>query len=71
MARHTAATMLLDSGLDIAEVQQAMGWRDIRTARRYAAPSLTQAKRAAEAAEAALFRPVADLAEHRARKAAG
>ncbi|OKI47257.1 tyrosine-type recombinase/integrase [Micromonospora sp. CB01531] len=71
VARHTAATMLLDSGLDIADVQQAMGWRDIRTARRYAAPSLTQAKRAAEAAEKALFRPVTDLAERRVRKAAG
>lgn len=71
VARHTAATMLLDSGLDISAVQQAMGWRDIRTARRYAAPSLGQARRAAEAAEAALFRPVSDLAEHRARKSAG
>ncbi|GIM87219.1 tyrosine-type recombinase/integrase [Salinispora arenicola] len=72
VARHTAATMLLlNAGLDISAVQQAMGWRDIRTARRYAAPSLGQAKRAAEAAETALFRPVSDLAEHRARKTAG
>lgn len=71
VARHTAATMLLDSGLDISAVQQAMGWRDIRTARRYAAPSLGQAKRAAEAAETALFLPVSDLAEHRARKSVG
>jgi integrase len=71
VARHTAATMLLDAGQDMATVQQVMGWSDIRTARRYAAPSAKLTQRAAKATEAALFRPVTNLVERRARRAAG
>ncbi|QDY11399.1 hypothetical protein FJK98_02200 [Micromonospora sp. HM134] len=71
IARHSAATMLLDAGQDMATVQQVMGWSDIRTARRYATPSTALGRGAAKAAERALFRPVADLGERRRRKAAG
>jgi integrase len=70
VVRHSAASMLLDAGQDIATVQRVMGWADIRTARRYATPSRRLTERAASAAEKALFRPVTDLAERR-RKATG
>lgn len=71
VVRHSAASMLLDAGQDIATVQRVMGWADIRTARRYATPSRRLTERAASAAEKALFRPVTDLGERRGRKAAG
>ncbi|MGC4770116.1 tyrosine-type recombinase/integrase [Micromonospora sp. DT44] len=71
VARHSAATMLLDAGHDSATVQKVMGWADIRTARRYATPSEKLSRQAAQTAERVLFRPVSDLAERRARKAAG
>jgi integrase len=71
VARHSAATMLLDAGQDIATVQRVMGWSDIRTARRYATPSAELARGAAQAAEDALFGPVVDLAARRRRKATG
>ena len=35
MLRHTAATLALDAGRDIVEVQEMLGHRDIKTTRRY------------------------------------
>lgn len=71
VVRHTAATMLLDAGQDIATVQQVLGHSDIRTTRGYAKPGARRTASAARAAEAALFRPVTDLGERRRRRAAG
>lgn len=54
--RHTAATMLLDLGVDIAVVQEVLGHADVRMTRAYQSVS-TQATRAAAKKMDALFRP--------------
>jgi integrase len=71
VTRRTAATMLHDGGEDIVTIQHVLGHADIRTTRRYMPASARRTAGAAKTAERALFAPVADLGERRARKAAG
>lgn len=54
-ARHTAGTMMVGTGTDIAVVQELLGHTDIRTTREYVDIAAELKKQAAERVAAALF----------------
>jgi len=64
--RHSAATLLLEMGEELAVVQEVLGHADIRTTRGYAKVSVGLTRRAADRMEKGLFgRPATDLATRR------
>jgi integrase len=71
--RHTAATMMLELGVDIAVVQEVLGHADIRTTRGYQTVRTEATKRAAKRMGGALFSggSVTDLVTERGRRRSG
>lgn len=71
--RHTAATMMLELGVDIAVVQEVLGHADIRTTRGYQTVRTEATKRAAKRMGGALFSGarVTDLVTERERRRSG
>lgn len=65
--RHTAATLLLDLGVDLAVVQEILGHSDVRTTRGYTKVKVGLTRRAARKMDGTLFkpRPATDLATRR------
>ena len=64
--RHTAATLLIDNGVDIAVIQEVLGHADIRTTRGYATVRTEATRGAARKIGGAVFgRPVTDLVTER------
>ncbi|MEV7264013.1 tyrosine-type recombinase/integrase [Micromonospora aurantiaca] len=66
--RHSAATTLLDLGVDLSIVQEVLGHTDSRTTRGYQDVTAEITKRAARAMERELFGDVASLDERRRRR---
>jgi integrase len=67
--RHTAATYMLELGIDVAVVQEVLGHADVRSTRGYQTVSVGLTQRAAKAMDRALFRPNAtDHATGRRRR---
>jgi integrase len=67
--RHTAATTLVDLGVDLSVVQEILGHAQIQTTRGYVTVRTTATAAAAAKMEAALFdAPVTDLVTERARR---
>lgn len=68
VTRVSAATMLLELGVDIAVVQEVLGHSDVRTTRGYTQVKVGLTSRAAKRMDAALFKPrsATDLATRRA-----
>lgn len=67
--RHTAATMMIDLGVDIAVVQEVLGHRQIQTTRGYATVRAAATARAAEKIDGALFgASVTDLVTEREKR---
>lgn len=66
--RHTAATMLVDLGEDLAVIQQVLGHAAIATTRGYATVRTAATARAAAKMEQGLFGTVTDLVTERERR---
>jgi integrase len=67
--RHTAATMMIDLGIDIAVVQEVLRHRQIQTTRGYATVRTAATARAAEKMDQALFGgTVTDLVTEREKR---
>lgn len=66
--RHSAATALLDLGVDISIIQEVLGHADIRTTRGYQDVGVKLTRRAAERMNDEMFGSVTDLVTERQRR---